>query len=321
MRRTPTIPRARFSHCAWHQADEQQRKRILPAASAGVRWLLELQNSDGGWPVFDRGPGRLPFDSSGSDLTAHALRALHAWRADVTEELQVPLKREQFDRRIAWALEAGLRHLVATQQRDGSWLPLRFGNPFRPQGDNPIYGTSRVLLALRDLQRLDSPSPRRALDWLVSTQRADGSFVANTATGPASVEETALAVEALVSCSQAQAHDDAAIKGLKWLTDAVEANRHTESSPIGLYFGKLWYYERLYPLIMSTAAAWPGGSQIPAGRSTPSGGTFQQGLNCRAAHRLIRVRKRSVVGIAHVRDRNERRPTPLHLAMPVSCPL
>ncbi len=38
-----------------------------------------LQNRDGGWPTFCRGWGQLPFDRSGCDLTAHALRASAAW--------------------------------------------------------------------------------------------------------------------------------------------------------------------------------------------------------------------------------------------------
>src|SRR5262249_15957788 len=42
---------------------------------AGINWLFGLQNSDGGWPTFCRGWGHLPFDRSGPDLTAHALRA------------------------------------------------------------------------------------------------------------------------------------------------------------------------------------------------------------------------------------------------------
>src|SRR4029079_14402375 len=39
-------------------------------------WIRDLQNHDGGWPTFCRGWGHLPFDRSGSDLTAHNLRAL-----------------------------------------------------------------------------------------------------------------------------------------------------------------------------------------------------------------------------------------------------
>src|SRR5258707_8802 len=45
----------------------------------GIHWLLQLQNSDGGWPTFCRGWANLPFDRSGADLTAHALRAIAAW--------------------------------------------------------------------------------------------------------------------------------------------------------------------------------------------------------------------------------------------------
>lgn len=47
-----------------------------PLARA-TKWLLDLQNTDGGWPTFCRGWGQLPFDKSCDDLTAHAIRALH----------------------------------------------------------------------------------------------------------------------------------------------------------------------------------------------------------------------------------------------------
>jgi squalene-hopene/tetraprenyl-beta-curcumene cyclase len=36
--------------------------------------------------------------------------------------------------------------------------------------------------------------------------------------------------------------------------EAVEANRHHDASPIGFYFAKLWYYEKLYPLLFTLAA-------------------------------------------------------------------
>jgi squalene-hopene/tetraprenyl-beta-curcumene cyclase len=71
-----------------------------------------------------------------------------------------------------------------------------------------------------------------------------------------------LAVEALYSClaaggralARGEAYQAAALRGVSWLVDAVEANRHGETSPIGFYFAKLWYYEALYPLIMTVAA-------------------------------------------------------------------
>jgi squalene-hopene/tetraprenyl-beta-curcumene cyclase len=48
--------------------------RTRDAAMAGLKWLCELQNRDGGVPTFCRGWGALPFDRSSPDLTAHALR-------------------------------------------------------------------------------------------------------------------------------------------------------------------------------------------------------------------------------------------------------
>ena len=54
--------------------------RVRDAAEAGVRWLLDLQNRDGGMPTFCRGWTGLPFDRSGPELTAHAVRAWCAWR-------------------------------------------------------------------------------------------------------------------------------------------------------------------------------------------------------------------------------------------------
>lgn len=242
---------------------------IAPAARAGVRFLLALQNSDGGWPLFGRGTGGLPFDTSGADMTARVLRALKAWQQTMLADVQLSeVQRMELDRRIARALEAGLRFLATTQSRDGSWIPLRFGNPHRAAGENPVYGTAQVLLALRDLGRLDVLAAQRALEWLASNQRLDGSFGGDAKTGPASVEETALAAQALYSCGDIPSYQDAALRAVRWLTDAVESNRHTESAPLGRYFGKVWYYERLYPLIWTVAAIGPVASKARAAKST-----------------------------------------------------
>jgi squalene-hopene/tetraprenyl-beta-curcumene cyclase len=67
------------------------------------------------------------------------------------------------------------------------------------------------------------------------------------------VEETALAVEALLSAPSDPRRNAAIDRGLEWLITAVEQERHRECSPIGLYFAKLWYYEELYPTIFTVA--------------------------------------------------------------------
>ena len=47
---------------------------------------------------------------------------------------------------------------------------------------------------------------------------------------------------------------DAAMKGAIWLIEKVESGEWRQPSPIGFYFAKLWYYERLYPQIFTVAA-------------------------------------------------------------------
>ncbi|HET6881488.1 MAG TPA: hypothetical protein VFI31_15100, partial [Pirellulales bacterium] len=209
----------------------------------GIAWLLDLENSDGGWPTFCRGWGKLPFDRSGTDLTAHVLRALNAWREIYRSQ------RTEVPARLARAIERGFDYLNGQQRPDGSWAPLWFGNQYHPREENPVYGTARVLLAYSDLGRVNDEAARRGAAWLAGQQRRDGSWHEQP-----SVEETALATEALVAIDGGSVYHQHIERGLEWLIEAVEDGRFRQSSPIGFYFAKLWYYEALYPLIFSVAA-------------------------------------------------------------------
>jgi squalene-hopene/tetraprenyl-beta-curcumene cyclase len=202
--------------------------------------LLAFQNHDGGWPTFCRGWGKLPFDRSGADLTAHALRAFKCWTSVAAGE--------QFERSV----QAGFRYLARQQRPNGGWVPLWFGNQNDPHEENPVYGTAKVLLAYRDWGRLGTEPALRAIAWLCQAQNTDGGWGGD---GQRSgVEETALAVEALVGVQHNGQRGVAFERGLRWLIEAVEANRHRDASPIGFYFAKLWYYEELYPLLFTLAA-------------------------------------------------------------------
>ena len=119
---------------------------VRQAARAGIDWLLNLQNRDGGWPTFCRGWGALPFDRSGVDLSAHAVRALISWR-NVFPDLSKRLDR---------AVHAGFKFIVNSQLEDGSWVPLWFGNQDEPNEETPLYGTAKVLAAFRDFDRQTS---------------------------------------------------------------------------------------------------------------------------------------------------------------------
>lgn len=230
-------------------------ERVRAAAAAGIAWLLDLQNSDGGIPTFCRGWGRLPFDRSGPDLTAHALRAWTGWMSNLPGGLQ---------KRVQAGVANAVRYLARAQRRDGSWVPLWFGNQHAADDENPIYGTAKVILALQEPSVRDLPGVdmmlHRASQALVRMQGPDGSWGGSPA-GPSSVEETALAVEALAGLPEMpgaptimKSVQNEARKGIQWLIEQVEGGAWKQPSPIGFYFAKLWYYERLYPLIFTVGA-------------------------------------------------------------------
>lgn len=288
-------------------SDAATKKKIDVAVERGRGWLLKLQNRDGGWPTFCRGWGKLPFDRSSTDLTAHAVRALRCGDGE---------RDGSFD----GATDRARRFLEREQQDDGSWLPLWFGNQDREDDSNPVYGTARVLLSA-DQVGMDEETRRRGCEYLISCQNEDGgwgggpsvrTWLESTAAdaaepvpdgefnesgpgGPApavisSVEETALAVDALTTVLQGQrnliatvgvesepsspapfgAKSDnlvtgsagggtnpsqvAIIRGVQFLLGSVDDGRHRVPWPIGFYFAKLWYHERLYPLIFTVTA-------------------------------------------------------------------
>ena len=228
--------------------DDSTKARIREAVEAGLDWLVNLQNRDHGWPTFCRGWGKLPFDRSGLDITAHAIRALHIWQT----EYGMP--------KIRKAIATGLDYLGKNQLSNGSWLPLWFGNQNMPDDVNPCYGTAKVLAAYRDTSSFDTRQAEIGLRYLCFSQNEDGGWGGGASVqwddarlGSSSVEETALCTELLLD------HEDetsaaAAQRGVEWLIRAVETGNVNVPTPIGFYFAKLWYHERLYPLIFATGA-------------------------------------------------------------------
>ncbi|MBK8037860.1 MAG: squalene--hopene cyclase [Verrucomicrobiaceae bacterium] len=234
------------------EVSEKQTLRISASSAVetnvipAVRWLLDLQNRDGGMPTFCRGWGALPFDRSTPEITAHALLACWTWMDKLPDDMQ---------KRIVASTERALDYLAKTQASDGSWLPLWFGNEHTPDEMNPVYGTAQVLNHLLGSAALSTQAGaliQTGLEYLQTAQKPDGSFGGDPASPP-SIEETAVALHAL---SQDRSAD--ALVRLQKAAHCLLLNSHHgthfPSAPIGLYFARLWYHERLYPVIWTLQA-------------------------------------------------------------------
>lgn len=184
-------------------------------------------------PTFCRGWGKLPFDRSGTDLTAHAVSAWQAWQPELGSVA------------VQNARARAKAYLSSHQNTDGSWTPLWFGNEHAKEQQNPTFGTARVLPCLAGGQ---PPAYRAGEEWLGRTQNADGGWGGGPGTG-SSIEETSLAITALAATDH-----PALPRAVAWLIEQTREGTETSPAPIGLYFASLWYHEALYPLIFATGA-------------------------------------------------------------------
>lgn len=214
---------------------------VSKAAQSGVIWLLKLQNRDGGMPTFCRGWGRFPFDRSCPDITAHALKAFDLW-LDQLPELRAKIER---------SMVKAIAFLRETQAPDGSWRPLWFGNQQVEDFSNPVYGTAQVISAAGRLSLKRGggmgDSVEKGCDYLRQTQNPDGGW-GGIAGASSSVEETAVALRALIH----RGEDGVSITaGMAWLETTTQGGALFPVSPIGLYFARLWYAEKMYPIIQA----------------------------------------------------------------------
>lgn len=240
---------------------------VTEAVIAGIKWLMGLQNHDGGIPTFCRGWSTLPFDRSAPDITAHAIGAMGVWFDKMPTNLQRQMDKS-IKKALNWLLRIRRKASPGDSRKDGCWIPLWFGNQFAPNKENPLYGTSRVLSSLCYLPKRFSSAPiesgmQKGTRWLLSVQNQDGGWGAaesvSSTCALSTIEETALSVDALAAVSTnyrvpVEEVQTAISRGVSWLIENTKAGTSMNPSPIGLYFAQLWYYEQLYPVIFATSA-------------------------------------------------------------------
>jgi len=192
-----------------------------PAVCKGIKWLLGLQNSDGGIPTFCKGWGKLPFDRSCPDISAHAYKAFTLYENALPDALK---------RRVVRAKHRIVRYLQNVQRPDGSFVPLWFGDQTNPAKEAPAYGSAVVL---SHLDGADLPFLEKTRAYLRSVRGPDGLW------GTVCVS---------ARCATALKLDGTFLKPYTVHPEALPAE------PIGLYFAHLWYSEELYaPIFLAKA--------------------------------------------------------------------
>lgn len=196
---------------AERRTEGDKRKAIERA----VRWLLGMQSTNGGWASFDKDNSlkiiaKIPFADFGEaidppsvDVTAHVVEML----GQCSFSLEHP------------AIQRALRYILSEQEDDGAW--------FGRWGVNYIYGVGAVLPALEAVGfDMSSDCVRRAVQWLVECQNADGgwgegceSYVdpAFRGRGVSTASQTAWAIIGLLAAGEAV--HEATERGIRFLIE------------------------------------------------------------------------------------------------------
>ena len=201
----------------------------------GIEWLLALQNKDGGMPTFCKGWGKLPFDRSSPDITAHSILAFELWHDALPADLQKKTKKS-ICRMLDW--------MQKIQAPDGSVIPLWFGDQDAKDEKSPIYGTTVTVEYLSCSKKpIAQEIAKKGLCFILASQNEDGGW-GGAKDVPSKVTLTARALSALASFPDT---DKSIIeRGFNYLYHAYTKGELLRPEPIGLYFSRLWYSEDMY---------------------------------------------------------------------------
>jgi squalene-hopene/tetraprenyl-beta-curcumene cyclase len=225
-------------------------KKARDALARGTKWLLNMQNDDGGWAAFDRTRHRpllekIPFsdhnamqDPSCPDIVGRVLEGL----GHCGIRLDHP------------AIGPAIAFIKRHQDDCGGW--------WGRWGVNYIYGTWQVLTGLKSVgEDMDQPYIQKAVAWLKSVQKPDGSFGESCMSyhdpswkgrGESTASQTAWGMMGLLATMGP--NDPAVRKAVDWLIGQQSADGNWEEPYFtGTGFPKVFYlkyhlYRLYFPL-------------------------------------------------------------------------
>ena len=245
----PDVDDTAFVLMALQPVKYPEPARMEAAMRRGLQWLLSMQNRDGGWGAFDRDNDRkflcnIPFadhnamiDPSTADVTARVVECLghYGWPAEHP------------------VIQRAVKFLVQDQCKDGSW--------FGRWGVNYIYGTSGVLRALETVSLATREFCMRAVNWLRSVQKVDGSFgesllsydaPSTKGQGTSTASQTAWGLIGLLA--SAGTEDPAVAKAVAYLVHLQQADgswsepEFTGTGFPGVFYLKYHLYRNSFPV-------------------------------------------------------------------------
>lgn len=250
---------------ALSNGSEEGRAARREALDLARRWLLGLQNADGGWGAFERdvddevyneilyNDEKNMLDPSTVDVTGRILEMLGMLGA--SREDPVVQRAEAYVRK--------------EQEQDGSW--------WGRWGVNYVYGTWSVVRGLAALGvGPDDPAMVAAGEWLERYQQEDGGFGESCNSYlPGHEQErcrptasqTAWGLMGLISCGRARG--EAARRAAEWLTrhqasDGLWAeDEFTGTGFPNAFYLKYHYYPKYFPVL--ALAAYRNACEGPAG--------------------------------------------------------
>ena len=206
----------------------------------GLRWLMWLQNNDGGMPTFCKGWGKLPFDRSTPDITAHAILAMGLWLPLLDGKLKTDVQ-NSLDRMLAW-----MKKMKSTDDECG-WVPLWFGDQDADDEKAPVYGTATAIDYLMSSHHPTAMQlAQTQVDFILRSQNVDGGWGGNKGV-KSKVTYTSRALAALSHFPNH--YEEAKKRGWEYLYQRFKAGTLYDREPIGLYFSRLWYSEELYNVL------------------------------------------------------------------------